>query len=145
MGDVLYTIGYETSTLPDLISRLRVAGVETVVDVRAVAASRKAGFSKTVLRESLAAEGIAYEHLRSLGTPKPGREAARKGRIAEMEAIFAAHMETGEARHGLARAAAIATERKAALLCFEACASGCHRRIVAGMICEETGMAVEHL
>lgn len=145
MPHALHTIGYESATLPEVIARLRAAGVETVVDVRAVAASRRAGFSKTILRTSLEAEGIAYAHLRELGTPKPGREAARKGRIAEMEAIFGAHMETPEARHGLARAAAIATERPTALLCFEACADGCHRRIVAQMICEETGIAVAHL
>jgi uncharacterized protein (DUF488 family) len=81
---ILSTIGYESATLPDVIGTLRTAGVKVVVDVRAVAASRRAGFSKTMLRASLAAEGIGYEHLRSLGTPKPGREAARKGRTAEM-------------------------------------------------------------
>lgn len=145
MGGILFTIGYETATLPEVIGRLRAAGVEIVVDVRAVAASRRAGFSKTILRTSLEAEGIAYEHLRGLGTPKPGREAARKGRIAEMEAIFAAHMETPEAQDGLARAMAIARERPAALLCYEACAAGCHRRIVAGLIREATGVEVKDL
>ena len=145
MGGVLSTVGYEAATLPEVIGRLKDAGVEVVVDVRAVAASRRAGFSKTILRTSLEAEGIAYEHLRALGTPKAGREAARKGRIAEMEAIFAGHMETPEARDGLARAVAIARERHAALLCYEACASGCHRRIVADMIRAETGCAVRDL
>ena len=76
---ILSTIGYEGATLPEVIAKLRAAGVEVVVDVRAVAASRRAGFSKTVLRASLAAEGIGYEHLRTLGTPKPGRDAARRG------------------------------------------------------------------
>jgi uncharacterized protein (DUF488 family) len=142
---ILFTIGYEAATLPEVIGRLPAAGVEVVVDVRAVAASRRAGFSKTVLRESLAAEGIGYEHLRGLGTPKPGRDAARKGRVAEMEAIFAEHMRTPEARDGLALATAIARERHAALLCFEACAAGCHRRIVAGLIQEATGCEVRDL
>ena len=145
MGGILFTIGYETATLPEVIGRLRAAGVEIVVDVRAVAASRRAGFSKTILRTSQEAEGIAYEHLRGLGTPKAGREAARKGRIAEMTAIFAAHMATPEAQDGLARATAIARERPAALLCYEACAAGCHRRIVAGLIREATGIEVKDL
>ncbi|EYD75905.1 hypothetical protein Rumeso_02523 [Rubellimicrobium mesophilum DSM 19309] len=142
---ILSTIGYEAATLPEVIAKLRAAGVEVVVDVRAVAASRRAGFSKSVLRASLAAEGIGYEHLRSLGTPKPGREAARKGRVAEMEAIFAEHMATPEAQDGLALATAIARDRHAALLCFEACAKGCHRRIVAGMIRDATGCDVQDL
>lgn len=136
----LFTIGYETATLDEVIGKLRDAGVEIVIDVRAVASSRRAGFSKTILRESLAEAGIGYEHLRGLGTPKPGREAARKGRIAEMHAIFNDHMKTPEAQDGLANAIGIARERPAALLCYEADAAGCHRRIVAQRIVDETGI-----
>ena len=66
----LFTIGYEGATQADVIARLKTAGVQTLVDVRAVAASRRAGFSKTILGESLKAEGIGYVHLRGLGTPK---------------------------------------------------------------------------
>ncbi|MCZ4262418.1 DUF488 domain-containing protein [Limimaricola sp. G21655-S1] len=142
---ILSTIGYESATLPEVIAKLRIAGVEVVIDVRAVAASRRAGFSKTMLRASLEAEGIAYEHLRGLGTPKPGREAARRGRITEMEAIFDAHMQSPEAQDGLALAIAIARERHAALLCFEACAKGCHRRIVAERMREATGCEIDNL
>lgn len=145
MTKSLSTIGYESATLPDVITKLKAAQVEIVIDVRAVAASRRAGFSKTILRNTLESEGIAYEHLRDLGTPKPGREAARKGRIDEMEAIFADHMETPEAQDALARAIAIASDKHAALLCYEACAAGCHRRIVAGLIRDETGQTVQDL
>lgn len=145
MSNPLSTIGYEAATLPDVIERLKAAGVEIVIDVRAVAASRRAGFSKTMLRTTLESEGIAYEHLRGLGTPKPGREAAKKGRIAEMEAIFAEHMTTPEAQDGLARAIAITRDQHAALLCYEACASGCHRRIVGDLIRKETGCDIRDL
>jgi uncharacterized protein (DUF488 family) len=71
---ILSTIGYEAATLPEVIGRLRAAGVAIVLDMRAVAASRRAGFSKSMLRASLAEDGIGYEHLRALGTPKPGRQ-----------------------------------------------------------------------
>ena len=145
MSQVLSTIGYEAATLAQVVETLRAAGVDVVVDVRAVAASRRAGFSKTILRASLEAGGIDYEHLRGLGTPKPEREAARRGRIAQMEAIFAEHMRTPEAQDGLARAVTIARERHAALLCYEARASGCHRRIVADLVCEATGCEVKDL
>lgn len=145
MGGIIFTIGYEAATLSEVIGRLRAAGVEVVVDVRAVAASRRAGFSKTLLSGSLEAEGIAYEHLRSLGTPKAGRQAVRKGQVAEMTAIYEGHLRTPEAQDGLARAIAIARERPAALLCFEASAGGCHRRIVADRIREATGLEVRDL
>ncbi len=127
----LFTIGYEAKTQSHLIDELKAAGVEVVVDVRAIAASRRAGFSKTVLAASLAAEGIDYVHLRALGTPKAGREAARKGRIAEMHEIFEGQLAEPQAQIELARATEIAGERKSALLCFEADACGCHRALVA--------------
>ena len=127
----LATIGYEAATLEAVIGKLKAAKVAVVIDVRAAASSRRAGFSKTLLAASLEAEGIAYRHLRALGTPKPGRDAARKGHVAEMHAIYLDHLHDPEAQAQLAEAAEIAAARPAALLCYEADAAGCHRRIVA--------------
>ena len=141
----LATIGYERATLDDVIGRLKAAGVQVVIDVRAVAASRRAGFSKTLLSNSLGEAGIDYRHLRALGTPKPGREAARAGRIGEMHAIFEEQLATPEAQMQLAEAVEIASERRVALLCFEAEAKDCHRRIVAERIQERIGSEVVDL
>ena len=141
----LATIGYEDQTQEQLIEKLRRAGVEVLIDVRAVAASRRAGFSKGVLAASLKAAGLDYVHLRQLGTPKPGREAARKGRIAEMHAIYEAHLAEPAAQLELAQAAEIAAGRRAALLCYEADAHHCHREIVAERLCGTLGCAVENL
>lgn len=127
----LFTIGYERDTLAGLIERLKAAGVKRVIDVRAIAASRRPGFSKTMLGASLDAEGIGYTHLRALGTPKAGREAARAGRIGEMREIFEGSLAEPEAQVQLQQAERLATEAPAALLCFEADAAHCHRRIVA--------------
>ncbi|MBS0411533.1 MAG: DUF488 domain-containing protein [Proteobacteria bacterium] len=135
----LATIGYEAATQEAVIARLEAAGVKVLIDVRAVAASRRAGFSKTVLANSLNARGIAYTHLRQLGTPKPGRDAARHGRIDEMRQIYHAHLAEPAAQKELAQAIAIARDEPAALLCFEADAARCHRRIVADLIRDELG------
>ncbi|MBK0400609.1 DUF488 domain-containing protein [Limibaculum sp. M0105] len=135
----LLTIGYEGATQAEVIAKLKSARVELLVDVRAVAASRRAGFSKTILAASLAAEGIDYIHLHGLGTPKAGREAARKGRIAEMHRIFGAHLETPEAQLDMAKAEELVTARRAALLCFEADAAGCHRRVIAERLAQSVG------
>lgn len=127
----LATIGYENATLDEVIDRLKGAGVELLIDVRAVASSRRPGFSKRMLAASLEAAGIGYLHLIRLGTPKSGREAARAGRIAEMREIYEAHLAKPEAVAALEEARAAADNLRAALLCYEACAEGCHRRIVA--------------
>src|SRR5689334_14532407 len=100
----LATIGYERDTQAGVIARLKAAGVDVLIDVRAVAASRRAGFSKTLLAASLAEAGIEYRHLRQLGTPKPGRDAARHGRIDEMHAIYEEHLAEPAAQLQLAEA-----------------------------------------
>lgn len=145
MTRTIFTIGYEAATLGNVIERLKAAGVGTLVDVRAVAASRRAGFSKTILGASLEAEGIAYLHLRDLGTPKPGREAARKGRIDEMRAIFAEHMQEPAAQLQFERLKALAIETPAALLCYEAEACGCHRAVLAERLVAEADFKVVDL
>jgi len=141
----LATIGYEKEPQAAVIDRLRTAGVEVVIDVRAVASSRRAGFSKTLLAASLNDAGIGYVHLRQLGTPKPGRIAARKGHVGEMHEIFKAHMAEAAAQVELAKATELARDRKVALLCYEADAQACHRSIVADRICEVLGCEIENL
>jgi uncharacterized protein (DUF488 family) len=141
----LFTIGYEGATQADVISRLKAAGVETLVDVRAVAASRRAGFSKTILGNSLNAEGVDYLHLRALGTPKAGRDAARKGRVAEMRAIFDDHLAEPASQLQLAELRAVACEKRVALLCFEADHAGCHRAVLAEHLAAEDGFEIVNL
>ena len=113
--------------------------------MRAIAASRRAGFSKTLLAGSLGDAGIDYLHLRDLGTPKPGRLAARAGRIGDMQAIFAEHMQTAAALGALEHAVEVARGRRACLLCYEADAACCHRSIVASLMSARTGAAILHL
>jgi uncharacterized protein (DUF488 family) len=127
----LFTIGYEGKTVDEFLGELARAGVELLIDVRAIAASRRPGFSKTALSNALAERGIGYLHLRPLGTPAAGRQAARAGRTAEMRAIYAEQLETPEAALAMARALAEAGEHRAALLCFERDAPVCHRAMLA--------------
>jgi uncharacterized protein (DUF488 family) len=141
----LFTVGYEGEPQAAVIDRLKAAGVEVVADVRAVAASRRAGFSKTVLGASLHEAGIDYVHLRPLGTPKAGREAARKGRIGEMREIFAEHMQEPPSQLAFEQLRDLAKQKKTALLCFEADHAGCHRAILAERLQTEDGFEVVNL
>jgi len=141
----IFTIGYEQATQAQVIGALKAAGVELVIDVRAVAASRRPGFSKGVLAASLKDEGLDYLHLKTLGTPKAGREAARAGRTAEMHHIYEAQLAEPEAVLALAEAAELAEQRPAALLCYEADPALCHRRILTDRLTEERGFDVVDL
>lgn len=145
MTPTIFTIGYEGAAQENVIGRLKAAGVATVVDVRAVAASRRAGFSKTILGNSLAAAGMAYVHLRDLGTPKAGRDAARKGRVSEMREIFSNHLQEPAAQFQLQQLKALATDRPTALLCFEAQACACHRAVLAERLASDDGFRIVNL
>src|ERR1700743_2486105 len=98
----LATIGYEGSTIDAVLQVLRDADVALLIDVRAVASSRKPGFSKRQLAAALDEAGIAYVHLQGLGTPKPGREAVRAGHPERMVPIFKEHMRSDRAQAELA-------------------------------------------
>ena len=145
MPQPLFTIGYEGKTVDEFLSELAQARVELVIDVRAVAASRRPGFSKTALAGALSERGIDYLHLRPLGTPKAGRDAARKGRIEEMRSIYEGQLETPEAELAFEQALAAAQERRTALLCFEADAGHCHRAMVAERLVERARFDVRDL
>jgi uncharacterized protein (DUF488 family) len=126
----IFTIGYEGTTVGEFLSALQGAGVERVIDVRAVPNSRRPGFSKTPLRNALAEVGIDYVHLRALGTPADGRAAARAGKKAELERIYAGQLELPEAMAESAQMIDLAAERPSALLCFERDPAGCHRTLL---------------
>jgi uncharacterized protein (DUF488 family) len=145
MSKTLATIGYEHVTQAEVIGKLVDAKVRTLIDVRAVASSRRAGFSKSLLAASLKEAGIDYVHLRDLGTPKPGRQAAHAGRTAEMLTIYKAHLEEPAAQLQLGQAGEIALAGKSALLCYETEACRCHRRVIAERLSESLGFKVEDL
>lgn len=141
----IFTIGYEGADIAAFVATLRQAGVQTVADVRAVAVSRRKGFSKTALSGHLSDADIGYVHFRDLGDPKLGREAARAGRMREFESIYAAHLATTGAQTQLKELGVLSEGRSVALLCFEADAKGCHRTIVAREVAKFHKSSIVHL
>ncbi|MBO9712027.1 DUF488 family protein [Sphingomonas sp.] len=126
----IFTIGYEATTMAEFLAALKAAGVEQVIDVRAVPLSRRPGFSKNILAASLAEAGIGYVHLKSLGTPKEGRDAAKKGDRKTLERVYDVQLGLPEAQAEAARMRALAAEKPSALLCFEREPSHCHRTLL---------------
>ena len=147
----LFTIGYEQSTTGAFFDALTQAEVGLLIDVRAVAASRRPGFSKRQLAAGLDERGIGYVHLQKLGTPKEGRLAARSGHADEMLRIFERHLKTPEAQHeldeltALAKALIARTSRPLCLLCYERDPAHCHRQRLADELHARLGLQVEHL
>ncbi|HET9904456.1 MAG TPA: DUF488 domain-containing protein [Xanthobacteraceae bacterium] len=142
----LFTIGYEKATQSAVLDELKRAKVDILVDVRAVAASRRPGFSKRQLAAGLDEAGIAYLHLQKLGTPAEGREAAHSGHVDAMLRIYERHLKTAAAREEMDALEALVREgKRVCLLCYERDVDMCHRRRLAELLQERQGVKVENL
>ena len=125
MAGRIYSVGYEGLTVAGLLERLRQSRVEELVDVRANPYSRRPGFSKKKLSESLAAAAIAYRHEPLLGN------AFRD--VEDFDAAMALmrdHLAGGEPAEAVGRLVALADGRRIAVLCLENDQRRCHRQVV---------------
>lgn len=145
MSQELATIGYEAADIEDFIATLKIAGIELLIDVRDVAVSRRKGFSKTALSNALEANDISYLHLRGLGDPKDGREAARRGDFDTFRKIFNTHMKSEKALVDLKTAISETQQYRACLMCYERDPANCHRTIVANTISEQNSFKIRPL
>jgi uncharacterized protein (DUF488 family) len=142
----LFTIGYEQTPAKAVLDELEQAGVKLLVDVRAVASSRRPGFSKSQLAAGLDERGISYLHLRGLGTPKEGREAARSGKFDTLHKIYAAHLKTPQAKEELDELSSLVKKAgPICILCYERDHAHCHRQWIAEIIEDRDGVKVENL
>jgi uncharacterized protein (DUF488 family) len=141
----LATIGYESAELADFIATLKLAGVTRLLDVRELPISRRKGFAKKALSEALGRAGIDYVHLRGLGDPKEGRQAARAGNFVQFRRVFNRHMLSALAQADLQSAVRYVAEGGACLMCYERDHTNCHRGIVAETLSSKMGVVVRHI
>ena len=142
----LFTIGYQQAKPAAVLSELQRAKIDLLVDIRAVAASRRPGFSKRQLAASLDEAGIAYIHLQKLGTPAQGRQAARAGDLEALWRIYDKHIKTPEAQAALGELLAlIKSGKRVCLLCYERDPNECHRSRIAALVKKRTRVKVDDL
>jgi uncharacterized protein (DUF488 family) len=144
---VLFTIGYEKLDQKQFIAYLSNHGVEVVADIRKLPASRKKGFSKTALRETLSSKGIDYINYRDLGAPKELRDELYKS--GNYDRFFRKYENniSDKTDHLAEILSFINCGRNVALLCFERNPQKCHRKIVAAELrkLDGNGLKVEHI
>lgn len=130
---LLYSVGYEGRTAEQVVDTVRLAGVDTVMDVRLNPTSHKPGLSKKRLADGLAEAAIEYLHEPLLGNPSENREGFRNSGVNAARERFAELLSNGsrEAVEDLARLVGTST---VALLCYEADASRCHRQVISDVL-----------
>jgi uncharacterized protein (DUF488 family) len=142
----LFTIGYQQAKPDAVLRELKRAKVKLLVDTRAVAASRRPGFSKRQLAAFLDEAGIGYLHLQKLGTPAQGRQAARAGDFKTLWRIYDQHIKTPEARAALDELTTIVRSgARVCLLCYERDPNECHRSRIAALLRKRTRAKIENL
>ncbi len=142
----LFTIGYEQAKPDAVLGELKRAKIDLLIDTRAVAASRRPGFSKRQLAASLDEVGIPYLHLQKLGTPSEGRQAARSGDFDTLWRIYDQHIKTPAAQEALAELIGlIKSGKRVALLCYERDPNECHRSRIAALVKKRMRVTVEDL
>lgn len=141
----LCTIGYEGADLDAFIATLQAAGVTLLIDIRDAPVSRRPGFSKNALAEALTGAGIGYRHVKALGNPKPGRDAARAGDLQTYHRIFSAQLATDDAVAALAVVVETAKTETPCLMCYERDPAQCHRSLVVAALPQAAEIEIRHL
>jgi len=144
-----YTIGHSNRPLAEFLALLETPRIELIVDVRTVPRSRSnPQYDGEALARSLAASGVGYERIASLG----GLRGKQRGIAADVNAYwenesfhhYADYAMTAAFRDGLASLRAHGSERRCAIMCAEAVWWRCHRRIIADYLLQD-GFPVFHI
>lgn len=139
-----FSIGYQGRSLNALCELLASKNVDLLIDVRERAWSNRPEFRKTAIATALATHAIDYVHVREAGNPfrpQPGevidpRECMRRyrGYLRSTPTI-------------VEKVEELIANRRAALLCYEAKSSDCHRGILIDALRRKstTDVTVTHL
>jgi hypothetical protein len=131
MPGSLTGVGYQGFDVSSFSQYLTSQAIDTVVDVRLNAISRKAGFSKRALAANLEAVAIDYIHIPALGNPKPNRAGfgGSEGQLSQARLAYRKGLEGEAAAAAIEQLASLSQHRSTALMCFEADQSRCHRDV----------------
>lgn len=127
-----FTIGYEGASFENYLNRLIQNNVKLLCDVRRNPLSRKYGFSKHTLSETLNKLGIQYLHMPELGIVSEKRQELNSQ--ADYDRLFSEYERTTleNAKKELKELFGLLREHKRiAITCFEAQVCMCHRGRVA--------------
>jgi uncharacterized protein (DUF488 family) len=148
-AEIVYTIGHSTRPIEELMQLLGEAGIELLVDVRAIPRSRtNPQFNRDVLPASLATGGIGYEHAVALGGRRHrARDAGPSPNTFwrnESFRNYADYAATEPFKAALGALEAQARQQRCAIMCSETLWWRCHRRIISDYLIAD-GFPVLHI
>ena len=129
----LYTIGHSTRSIGELIEVLQAHEIKTLVDIRAFPMSRRLPqFNQESLEQSLAAAGISYVWMKSLGgyRKKIVEESPNIALRNDSFRNYADYMLTPEFEQAMTELTKLAEGSRTAYMCAERVYFHCHRMLV---------------
>lgn len=141
----IFTIGYQAYSLLGLVNILKEQGIDTLVDVRYDAYSKRPEFCKGRLRSAIEEAGMEYIHRPELGTPTQLRKKITD--VGSGQEVFRLYFERiSKVNYRYVEAVAeLASPRKLVLMCMEKEPERCHRKILADFLSRKFGFEVVHL
>ncbi|MFC0681705.1 DUF488 family protein [Lysobacter korlensis] len=132
MAGEVCTVGHSTRPIEEFLAILHAHQVREIVDVRTIPKSRtNPQFGGDSLRKSLAADGIAYRHVPSLGgLRRPRKDSPNDGWRNTSFRGYADHMATEEFAQGIDELLDAAAVHRVAVMCAEAVPWRCHRSLI---------------
>lgn len=144
MTKAIFTAGYEGIVVDQFMHRLKVHGIEMLVDVRAVPLSRKRGFSKSALSLAVVSKGIEYLHVPAMGCPKYIRDRYKLDE--DWSAYSKEFIKYIDSQISfLENFSTLFQQKTCCLMCFEEDYRFCHRTYVARAISSLSGLQIKHI
>lgn len=132
MKTTIYTVGHSTRPIEEFLEILKAYGIETLVDVRKIAGSRRnPQYGEKALSASLGEHGIAYLRLEGLGgRRRTSEESVNTGWRNLSFRGYADHMQSAEFQASLNELITVGAAKQAVIMCAEAVPWRCHRSLI---------------
>lgn len=143
----LWTIGHSTRSIEEFIGALVAHEIKAIADVRLLPGSKRyPQFNQDMLRHSLAASDISYEHFPELGgRRRPRVDSRHTAWRNDAFRGYADYTETDAFRGGIARLTELSQKHGAvAIMCAEAVWWRCHRALISDYL-KIRGVDVLHI
>lgn len=146
---IVFTLGYEGLSIEDYVNKLIQNDVKLVCDIRRNPISRKFGFSKKRFSEILAKLSIEYRHFPDLGIDSKDRKSLVSE--SDYQKLFETYRKNLPKQEQSIQAIEelLISQKRIALICFEAQHTFCHRHSLCELLEERIestcNYRIEHL
>lgn len=144
----IYSFGHGTATQEEIISHLKIHGIELLVDVRSFPGSKhNPHVGRDRMQYWIPEAGIEYRWMPELGGFRPHNDECDHDIIWRNKSFrnYAGYTRSAEFIAGMKQLKEAGSKKKTAFMCSESVWWRCHRRIMSDFFTVACGMKVGHI